>query len=143
MLRRYLSNKALMAIAAVAVVAVAGLVVAQKVIPPKSKTAGQGSPGARAGRAKSAARPAPIRPADPNRAPQAAVDDALYTNQEFFGVNASVARPYSDALQRLDVLLTQYPKDARLHLQASRLAERLSQFDRSVAEMGKYADLRK
>src|SRR5262245_59787902 len=57
----------------------------------------------------------PTRPADPNRAPQAAVDDALYTNEEFFGSNASVARPYSVSLERVSTLLAKYPKDSRLH----------------------------
>ena len=33
---------------------------------------------------------APLRAADPNRAPQARVDEALYTNEEFFGAQASV-----------------------------------------------------
>src|SRR5260370_42116717 len=100
MYRRYYST---IAMVAVAVVAVAVLVAAQKAIAPgKKTTAAQGSARATAGRGKSAARPAPIRPADPNRAPQSAVDDALYTNQEFFGVSASVARPYSFALERVD-----------------------------------------
>ncbi|HWX42143.1 MAG TPA: hypothetical protein VN345_13425, partial [Blastocatellia bacterium] len=148
MSRRKYSSIGLVAIAvvAIAVVGFAALVVTQKIAPTKPKAAtGQAASGAgaRAGRGKAAARPAPIRPADPNRAPQAVVDDALYTNQEFFGVSASVARPYSDALGRLDTLLNQYPKDARLHLQASRIAERLSQYDRSAKEMAQYADLEK
>src|SRR6185369_3379864 len=46
----------------------------------------------------------PMRQADPNRAPQAAVDDALYTNEEFFGTQASVARPYAVALERIGSL---------------------------------------
>src|SRR6202022_3917329 len=85
----------------------------------------------------------PIRPPDPNRAPQAAFDDALFVNQEFFGASSSVARPYAVAIGRIDTLLAQYPKDPQLHLHAARLAERLSQFDRSGSEMVAYADLRK
>jgi tetratricopeptide (TPR) repeat protein len=85
----------------------------------------------------------PLRQPDPNRASQAAVDDALYTNEEFFGTQASVARPYSVALERVGALLAQYPKDARLHLHAARLSERLSQFDRAAAEMTQYADLKR
>jgi predicted Zn-dependent protease len=85
----------------------------------------------------------PIRPPDPNRAPQAAVDEALFTNEDFFGSNASVARPYALALASLDTLLTKYPKDPQLRLHAARLSERLGQFDRSAAEMNQYADLKK
>jgi predicted Zn-dependent protease len=87
-------------------------------------------------------RPGPARPADPNRAPQKLIDDALYTNEEFFGAQASVARPYRTALERIDALLAKYPKDARLHLHAARFSERLGQFDRAVKEMAAYADLR-
>jgi cellulose synthase operon protein C len=82
------------------------------------------------------------RKADPNRAPQSAVDAALYTNEEFFGANASVARPYADALGRVEALAARHPKDARLHLHAARLAERLSQFDKAASEMIAYADLK-
>src|SRR6185503_20633278 len=83
-----------------------------------------------------------LRPADPNRAPQNLVDDALYTKEEFFGTQSSVARPYSVALERVSALLTRYPKDARLHLYSARLAERLGKFDRASTEMIEYADLR-
>ncbi len=88
------------------------------------------------------AKPGPVRPPDPNRAPQNLVDDALYTNEEFFGAQASVARPYSIAFERVTTLLGKYPKDARLHLYASRLGERLGQFDKAAAEIIEYADLR-
>jgi predicted Zn-dependent protease len=88
------------------------------------------------------AQPGPVRPADPNRAPQNLVDDALYTNEEFFGTQSSVARPYSVALERFSALIPRYPKDARLHLYAARLADRLSQFDRAASEMTEYANLR-
>src|SRR6266513_1940087 len=84
----------------------------------------------------------PVRPPDPNRAPQNLVDDALYTNEEFFGTQSSVARPYSVAFERVGALLGKYPKDARLHLYASRLAERLGQFDKAAIEINEYADLR-
>ncbi|HKY04812.1 MAG TPA: hypothetical protein VJQ56_07980 [Blastocatellia bacterium] len=66
-----------------------------------------------------------LRAPDPNRAPQNLVDDAMFTNEDFFGVSASVARPYSVALERVTTLLGQYPKDSRLHLNASHLAERV------------------
>ncbi|HLF84626.1 MAG TPA: tetratricopeptide repeat protein, partial [Blastocatellia bacterium] len=84
----------------------------------------------------------PVRPPDPNRAPQNLVDDALYANEEFFGSQASVARPYSVAFERITTLLGKYPKDARLHLYASRLGERLGQFDKAAAQINEYADLR-
>lgn len=84
----------------------------------------------------------PVRPPDPNRAPQNLVDAALYTNEEFFGTQAYVARPYFVALDRLTALLGRYPKDARLHLYSSRLAERLGQYDKAAAEIREYADLR-
>jgi len=84
----------------------------------------------------------PSRPADPNRAPQNLVDDAIYTNEEFFGSQASVARPYSVALERINSLSSKYPKDARLHLHAARFSERLGQFDKAATEMTAYADLR-
>jgi cellulose synthase operon protein C len=83
-----------------------------------------------------------IRPADPNRAPQNLVDEALYTNEEFFGAQASVARPYAVAFERVSTLAGKYSKDARLHLQAARLADRLGQFDKAATEMADYADLR-
>src|SRR5512138_973484 len=88
-----------------------------------------------------AATSTPMRQADPNRAAQPAVDDALYTSEEFFGTQAFVARPYTVALERVDALLSQYPKDARLHLHAARLSERLSRFDAAANEMAIYADL--
>jgi len=87
-------------------------------------------------------KPGPVRTPDPNRAPQNLVDDALYTNEEFMGSQASVARPYSVAFQRMSALATRYPKDARLHLLESRLAERLGQFDKAEAEIREYAQLR-
>src|SRR6266481_5362614 len=103
---------------------------------------------ARAAQVRRKPRPAvppsgPGRPPDPNRAPQNLVDDALYTNEEFFGTQSSVARPYSVALERVTSLLSRYPKDARLHLYASRLAERLAQFHKAAGEMNEYADLRR
>jgi len=88
------------------------------------------------------AQTSPVRSADPNRAPQNLVDDALYTNEDFFGAQASVARPYAVAFERVSTLAGKYPKDARLHLQAARLADRLGQFDKATAEMTEYADLR-
>ena len=99
--------------------------------------------GARVNRNARATATGPTRTADPNRAPQAAVDDALFTNEEFFGSQASVARPYAIALERVGALLAKYPKDSRLHLHAARLAERLGQNDRAAAEMVAYADLKK
>ncbi|MCI0486123.1 MAG: hypothetical protein L0229_05935 [Blastocatellia bacterium] len=84
----------------------------------------------------------PIRAADPNRAPQASVDAALYTNEDFFGVSASSQRPYSDALERVSALAAQYPKDARLRLHAARLSERVGQFDKAASEMVRYAELK-
>ena len=89
-----------------------------------------------------AAKPGPVRPPDPNRAPQNLVDEALYSNEEFFGTQASVARPYSAAFERINTLLGKYPKDARLHLYASRLGERLGQFDKAAAEVNEYTGLR-
>ncbi len=91
---------------------------------------------------QAAAQPGPARPADPNRAPQNLIDDALYANEEFFGSQSSVARPYSAALDRVGTLLGKFPKDARLHLYASRLAERLGQFDKASTEINEYAGLR-
>ena len=85
----------------------------------------------------------PLRQPDPNRAPQKAVDEALYTSEEFFGTQATVARPYTAALERVSGLLVQYPKDSRLHLHAARLSERLGQFDKAAAEMTQYADLKR
>jgi cellulose synthase operon protein C len=91
---------------------------------------------------QTAAQPGPARRPDPNRAPQNLVDEALYTNEEFFGAQSSVARPYSVASERVSALLGKYPKDARLRLYASRLSERLGQFDKAATEMTEYADLR-
>src|SRR6185369_5503617 len=77
-------------------IAVATFVVAQKTA--STRRAAKKSTSQRAPRRGAAARqrtatpPAsPVRAADPNRAPQNLVDDALYTNEEFFGTQASVA----------------------------------------------------
>src|SRR5262249_11942009 len=123
---------------ALASISIATIVAAQKAgsrgAPPSRQS--RGSVTARRGARKpAAAEPQRIRPADPNRAPQKLVDDALYTNEEFFGANASVTRPYSDALQRISSLINQYPKDASLRIEASTLAESLGQYDRASSEM--------
>lgn len=132
-------------------IAVATYVGAQKAASSKAKTPVQkASAGQAASKAKTtpanrnaSATAAPLRAADPNRAPQAAVDDALYSNEEFFGAQSVVARPYSVALERVGALLGQYPKDARLHLHAARLSEHLGQYDKAATEMTQYADLKR
>src|SRR5262249_48577277 len=136
-------------VVALASIAVATAVVAKKTAAKRARVArkslpSQGAPRSRATRSKrnTNGQTGPLRSQDPNRAPQNLVDDALYTNEEFFGAQASVARPYSVAFERLATLLSKYPKDARLHLHAARLAEKLGQFDRAAAEMSEYADLR-
>jgi len=146
MQRRFFSK--IIILAAVAAIGVAGFVIAQRTASERRKAApgqaGPRPPAARTARTqRNSAAQAPIRPADPNRAPQAAVDEALYTNEEFFGTSASVAQPFATALGLLETLLTQYPKDPLLRLHAARLAERLGQFDRAAAEMSTYADLKK
>jgi tetratricopeptide (TPR) repeat protein len=107
--------------------------------------AGQAAPkGKTAAANRNASAPsAPLRPADPNRAPQTAVDDALYQSEDFFGSRAVVARPYAIALERVSALAVQYPKDARLRLRTARLGERLGQYDRAAAEMNEYANLKR
>src|SRR6185436_539703 len=131
----------------VASLATATFIAAQKGASPKSRAAalkssgkGQGTQAPRTRGANAAG--APLRKADPNRAPQAAVDGALYSNEEFFGSSASVARPYADALERVTALEAKYPKDARLRVNGARLAERVGQFDQAASEMVAYADLR-
>jgi predicted Zn-dependent protease len=130
------------AVAVTVVIAVAVVVISQ--VRKQTSTTGAGASGqtGAAARRRAAGATSPIRPADPNLAPQPSVDDALYVNQEFFGSTASVARPYADALARVNTLIEKYPKDARLHLQASRLAERVGEFDKSATEMVRYADLK-
>ncbi|HEU4389234.1 MAG TPA: hypothetical protein VFV34_15635, partial [Blastocatellia bacterium] len=97
----------------------------------------------RTGRTTQPAAQRPLRAPDPNRAPQAAVDDALYGDAEFFGERASVARPYAAALERVTQLIASYPNDPALRLNAARLSERLGQNDRAAAEMIKYVELKK
>ena len=129
-----------------AAIGVATFVAAQRSATRRARVAQKTSAGQRAGKRGAANRSAQsgrVRPADPNRTPQNLVDDALYTNEEFFGTQSSVARPYSVALDRVTSLLSRYPKDATLHLYASRLAERLAQFDKAAGEMNEYADLRR
>lgn len=135
----------------VASIAVATFVAAYNQAPQSARTTAQKrKPSPQAGNAnrrprtaqRNANRAAPVRAADASRAPQPAVDDALYTNETFFGVSASVARPYSIALGNITALAAKYPKDARLHLHAARLSERLSQFDKAASEMRAYADLK-
>ncbi|MEK6302882.1 MAG: hypothetical protein AABO41_19400 [Acidobacteriota bacterium] len=136
---------------AVTSIGLATLLAAQKTASQRKSTAQKKAAGqagasqrsARANRKTGAAVTGPTRTADPNRAPQASVDDALFTNEEFFGSQASVARPYSIALERVGVLLARYPKDSRLHLHAARLAERLGQNDKAASEMVEYANLKK
>ncbi|HZS47011.1 MAG TPA: tetratricopeptide repeat protein [Blastocatellia bacterium] len=82
------------------------------------------------------------RQPDPNRAPQKAVDDALYTKQEFFGATVNLPRPYAEAATNVESLIAQFPKDSDLRLQAVRLDERTSQFDKSVAQMQEYVRLK-
>jgi predicted Zn-dependent protease len=131
-------------------VAVATFVAVQKAKPTPKPTAQKSSTtpaGQKAGATKGAATPpatnAPIRPVDANRAPQNLVDEALYTNEDFFGVSASVARPYAVALERVNALEGQFPKDARLKLHSARLAERTGQFDKAATEMNQYAELKR
>src|SRR3954468_4313116 len=135
------------------VLSVASLAVATLFAQRAAQRAKTSTPNAAGGQATAKGKPpanrnqsaatAPLRQPDPNRAPQAAVDEALYTKEEFFGTQASVARPYAPALERVGTLLVQYPKDARLHLHAARLSERLGQFDKAAAEMAQYADLKR
>src|SRR5689334_16379167 len=113
----------------VASIALATLVAqraAQRAKTSTSSTAGgqAGTKGKPAASRNAGAAQAPLRQPDPNRAPQKAVDEALYTSEEFFGTQATVARPYASALERVGGLLAQYPKDAGLHLHAARLSER-------------------
>src|SRR5215204_2717717 len=114
-------------------VATATFVAMQKMKPTAKSTAQKSSTtaaGQKAPAPKGGANPAgagPIRPVDPNRAPQKLVDEALYTNEDFFEVSASVARPYIVALERVNALEAQYPKDPRLRLHSAGLAERLGQ----------------
>jgi tetratricopeptide (TPR) repeat protein len=89
-----------------------------------------------------ATRTGALRAADPNRAPRAAVDDALYTSQDFFGSTAIIARPYAEASERVDRLIAAYAKDARLRLHATRLSERLGQFDKAAEQMAEYVALK-
>jgi predicted Zn-dependent protease len=141
--KRFYSKIAILVV--VAAMGVAGFVVAQKAGSQK-RTAPSRTGGSRprtAGTRQNAAAQKPIRPPDPNRAPQSSVDEALYTTEEFFGTTASVARPYRAALEQLGPLLTRYPKDPQLRLHAARLSERLGQYDRAVTEMVTYADLKK
>ena len=104
--------------------------------PAIGKTAPRQRPGTRTAPSQA------VRQADPNRAPQAALDDALYSNEEFFGVQASVMRPYAAALDRVTALISKYPKDALLRLHAARLARKLGQLDRATAEMNEYISLK-
>ncbi|HKP86745.1 MAG TPA: hypothetical protein VJZ26_11645, partial [Blastocatellia bacterium] len=146
--RIYSSIVIVLSLASVTVATYVGI---QKAAAQKAKTsvqkasAGQTTPKGKTTPANrnAGAQTAPLRPSDPNRAPQNAVDDALYSSEEFFGTQAVVARPYAVALERVGALLSQYPKDARLHLHAARLGERLGQYDRAAAEMTQYADLKR
>jgi predicted Zn-dependent protease len=137
----------LVVVLSLASISVATYVAAQKTASQRRTAQASSQRGARRRPAAGAQRNArgqagPVRPADPNRAPQNLVDDALYSNEEFFGTQSSVARPYSVAFERVNALLGKYPKDARLHLYASRLGERLAQFDKAAIEINEYANLR-
>ena len=82
------------------------------------------------------------RLADPNRAPQKAVNDALFTDQSFFSANVSLPRPYAEAATKVDALIAQYPKDTNLRLHAARLDERIGQFDQSATQIQEYVRLK-
>ncbi|MEW6732620.1 MAG: hypothetical protein AB1489_14925 [Acidobacteriota bacterium] len=84
----------------------------------------------------------PAPSANPDLAPQADINTALYTTEEFFGTNAQVPRPYEKAREQLAGLLTKYPKDARLHLYAASLDTRLERFDKAASEMEQYVALK-
>ena len=133
-------------LATAAVVAVTAVVISQVRKPGSGGNGSSKGSGAAGQKGATGRRPAaaatPIRLVDPNLAPQTAVDDAMYVSEDFFGSTTSVPRPYADALNRVNTLLEKYPKDARLHLQASRLSERLGQFDKSSAEIVQYAQLK-
>src|SRR4030095_418426 len=88
---------------------------ARKAQPARANAGAQRRP-QRKPRPTAVAQQGPVRPVDPDRAPQNLVDDALYTNEEFFGTQSSVARPYATALERVSALLQKYPRDPRLHL---------------------------
>jgi predicted Zn-dependent protease len=143
--RIYSSTVILLAVTAIGL---ATLIASQRTHPQQTKGSGRRAPGQARSRGRAAANrqtsaQGPVRPADPNRAPRNLVDEALYANEEFFGAQSSVARPYSVSFERISALLAKYPKDASLHLEASRLADRLGQFDKAATEMAEYADLRK
>src|ERR1043165_4062029 len=107
MLKRIFST--LVIVLSIASIAVATFVAQRAAQRAKTSTAsaagGQAAARGRAANRNAGAAQVPLHQPDPNRAPQAAVDDALYINEEFFGTQASVARPYAVALERVDALL--------------------------------------
>jgi tetratricopeptide (TPR) repeat protein len=79
---------------------------------------------------------------DPTRAPQAEVDSALFTVEEFFGATARVPRPFAEAKQAIAQLQAKYPNDSRLLRYGANLDERLGDFPSAVDQMRRYAALR-
>src|SRR5690242_11208754 len=95
-----------LSVASIAVATFVAQRAAQRAKPSTSPAAsGQTAKGKTPANRNASTAQAPLRAPDPNRAPQAAVDDALYANEEFFGTQTSVARPYATALERVDALL--------------------------------------
>lgn len=82
------------------------------------------------------------RETDPNRAPQALVDQALFAEQLFFNEKVAIPRPYLEALTAIDSLVGRFPQDPGLRLHGARLNEKLGRFGESAKQMAEYARLK-
>ncbi len=80
--------------------------------------------------------------ADPNRATPLELRDALYTNEEFFGAQSLVPRPFAEAKTAIATLQAKYPDDVRLLRYGASLDEKLGNFPSATEQMRKYATVR-
>ncbi|MFY9225153.1 MAG: hypothetical protein WAQ98_20940, partial [Blastocatellia bacterium] len=83
----------------------------------------------------------PLVATNPNLASQADLDNALYTSEEFFGTTSRLIRAFPDAKKQVENLIAKYPKDPRLQLVATSLAERLESFDQADKHMKQFVEL--
>src|SRR5262245_10032691 len=74
---------------------------------------------------------------------QAQIDAALFTRAEFFGSQAIIPYPTSDARERLAELQKQYPQDSGISLKLAELDEKLGKAEQARLEMLRYVELEK
>src|SRR5262245_6509401 len=73
----------------------------------------------------------------------AQIESALFTRAEFFGAQAIIPFPVSEARARLAEVRKLYPQDSAIELKLSELDEKLGNVEQARAEMSRYVELEK